>query len=279
MILIKLLPLRFFSRIFGLLARLYLLPGLRHLVLAGYSRIFRIQVQEAELPLGSYGTLHQFFIRKLKPGSRIVDDRETILCSPVDGKVLHAEPFQGNRLVQIKGLSYSLAELLGSEAEASNFANGTVFTIYLSPADYHRIHSPFSGFINQFHYIPGKLFPVNSFGVTNIPGLFAKNERIVTYLNVSYKRKEMTIAIIKVGALNVGNISLAYHDLHSNGWWPQTSKLQLLPQKVSIAKGDEMAIFHLGSTVQVILPEQMKGRSLVKPGEKVFMGQAIFTMD
>ncbi|HEX3014962.1 MAG TPA: archaetidylserine decarboxylase [Desulfobacteria bacterium] len=154
--------------------------------------------------------------------------------------------------------------------KARSYENGTFLTIYLSPSDYHRIHTPIAGEVRHSTYIPGTLFPVNPFGVRMVKGLFARNERLVTYLQ---SRNAGMVALVKVGAIIVGSVRVNYSDCTTNLPGGRLEKKDY-PAGIRLAKGEELGRFEFGSTV-ILLFQPGRIRLDVCPGQRVRMGQAI----
>ncbi len=264
------LPKNLLSHLMGLLSAS---SGSRALI-PWFARAFAIDLDEAERPLGSYASLTDFFTRRLKPGRRVADPGAASVVSPVDGTVAEYGRIDQGTMVQAKGRSYTVEALLGDAQRAEQFANGSYLTIYLSPRDYHRIHSPVDGVVTGASYIPGRLFPVNAFGVRAVDRLFARNERLITYLT----GEAGTVAVVKVGATMVGSARVVYD---------AELRTQRRPARVDhrtfsgpwLHKGDELGWFEFGSTV-ILLFEQ--GRVQLRPclqtGQRILMGQAVGTM-
>lgn len=262
------LPQNHISRLAGKMAR----SKFSKKLLKGYSRHFQIDVNEAEKSLEEYEHLTDFFTRKLKKGIRRVDPCPQSVVSPVDGTISELGTIQKDTLIQAKGIDYSVTQLLGKGKMAEVFRDGTFLTIYLSPSDYHRIHTPLAGTGISYTYIPGRLFPVNQIGVKNVKGLFARNERLITYLET----EAGLVAMVKVGAFIVGSVKVNYHkDVTTNPSHgiPSSQEIHPLP---SYKKGDEIGWFEFGSTVILLfekdkmnlLPELVSGQT-VKMGEKI----------
>jgi phosphatidylserine decarboxylase len=173
--------------------------------------------------------------------------------------------------MQAKGIFYNLSDLIPSKM-ADFFRNGSFITLYLSPGDYHRIHSPASGEILGFFNLPGKLFPVQEFIVKGIKGLFSKNERLISYLQTSKGK----IAVCKIGALNVGKISLAYHPCKTNKTFRKKEEVFFSEdKKIFIEKGEDLGVFHLGSTVILLFEKDLVKFADLKLKEKVRVGDRI----
>jgi phosphatidylserine decarboxylase len=231
---------------------------------------FAIDASQAEKPLDAYETLNEFFTRRLKPGLRPIQGGAKDVVSPVDGRVsAHGKILKG-KLWQVKGKTYSLADLLnGDKAMVERFTDGEFVTIYLSPQDYHRIHMPLGGKLVAASYVPGALFPVNDFAVRNVSNLFARNERLITYAETPAG----LMALLKVGATMVGSVKVVYGDLTTNvGAKRRSMKLDPTPR---LAKGDEVGRFEFGSTVVLLFEKERVKLRAFKPDEKVLLGQEI----
>lgn len=240
-------------------------------LIRAYSRVFRIDLAEAEQPPEAFTTFNEFFTRRLAPGKRPIDQRPGVVVSPSDSELvsLGAVPKDG-RLEQIKGSDYSLEALLGSAEEARLFATGLQATLYLSPAMYHRVHAPVSGRIRAWRHIPGRLFPVNRLGLYGVPGLFTRNERVVVSID---SEEQGRVAVVLVGAAHVGRISLAFTDLVTNrGRWGGFVQPD---QPIPLARGDELGTFNLGSTV-VLLVADAAHLSVASAGRLVRVGQPLW---
>ncbi|PTM59697.1 archaetidylserine decarboxylase [Desmospora activa] len=264
-----LLPTRLLSRWVGRFART---PFSRR-VIPYFIRRFDVDLAQVEKPVTQYETLMDFFVRGLKEGSRPVDrDPVSVVC-PVDGTVSQVGTIQGDNLIQAKGVDYSLEALLGGDKNDVNaFRGGTFLTLYLSPRDYHRIHTPVAGRVTHLTWIPGTLFPVNQLGVKRIPGLFTKNERLITYMETTAGR----MALIKVGATNVGSIRVTYDaEIGTN----RSGQKRMLRREYKVPpkeKGEEIGRFEFGSTVILLFPAQrVEWLDEIKPGSNVLMGQRI----
>lgn len=271
-LLLRLLPKNLVSRVAGFLADLELPAPVLNSVIQLYCQFYAVKRHEMKTPLGAMKTFNDFFTRELRPEVRPIDQTPGSVVSPVDGTIAEFGKIEQGLLVQTKGVLYSLADLVGEES-ATLFENGYFITIYLSPADYHRIHVPISGKIRKFSYFSGNLWPVNSFGVKQIGGLFALNERIVTPI----EGDQGVVGLVKVGATVVGKIKVNYSDLTSNSQKPTQLNLPIIPER-SYRKGAEIGLFQLGSTV-ILLFEKGKFKPVdIEPQMPVKLGQMIGKM-
>lgn len=217
-----------------------------------------------------------FFTRALKPGARpIVNGSHDIAC-PVDGAVSQAGTIRNERIFQAKGQDYSLETLLGGSAQrAVPFMDGTYATLYLSPRDYHRIHMPLTGRLLETIYLPGRLFSVNPRTTRCVPGLFARNERLVAIFDTAAG----PMALILVGAMFVAGIETVW----TGPIYPQVRKMQKFwdnrADNIILPRGAEMGRFNMGSTVIVLFSGQ-RGVDLaptIQPAAAVQMGQLLGT--
>ena len=217
---------------------------------------------------------NDFFTRPLKEGARPLPEDKTFAVSPADGAISQIGDIKNGRVFQAKGHDYSLIELLGGDAElGQEFMGGKFATIYLSPRDYHRIHTPVSGKLRQMIHVPGRLFSVNQGTVENIPRLFARNERVVSIFDTEHG----PMAVIMVGAINVASIETVWSGLVTpKRGQVETSSYGSAAQNIELQCGDEMGRFKLGSTAIVLFGEkQMEWLENWKSGMTIKMGEAL----
>lgn len=262
-----LLPKNTLSRIIGFFAN----KSFSKAFIPWFAKRYKINLEEAEFPIGDYPTLNQFFTRKLKAGRRpIADvDNEKVLISPVDGKIAQFGDIVDGKLIQAKGKTYTLSELLANEEEASLYKEGKFMTVYLAPTDYHRMHHYADGKITGYRYIPGKLFPVNEFSVGNVERLFPINERFNTYYDCNGRKT----GIVKVGATVVGKIKVTYCDVESN--ISKQGAAASFDEPIAIKKGDELGRFEMGSTVVMLFEKDAFNFESFELGEAVQLGQKL----
>ncbi len=266
---LKLLPKNLTSKLMGKLADLQVPSPLLLSFIRMYSRYYKVNLSEIRHPLSRFKSFNEFFTRELNPGSRPIDQKTGSIVSPVDGRIAEFGTIENRLLIQTKGIYYSLTDLVG-EKQAEIFENGYFVTFYLSPSDYHRIHSPAAGTVHEFSYFNGNLWPVNAVGVTNVGGLFSLNERIVTQLEGSFGK----LAIIKVGATVVGRIKLDYSDLTSNSGKRSQVHLPVFPPKI-YQKGQEIGQFQLGSTVILLFEKDRFKPAPIRQNQVVRMGESL----
>jgi phosphatidylserine decarboxylase len=231
-----------------------------------------VALEEAEFPLAHYRNLAQFFTRRLKENARPIQGP---LVSPIDGFLRGVGTVSSGTILQVKGRPYRVADLLGDELEATKFEGGAFFNFYLSPRDYHRIHLPCQGAIRSLRHLPGKLWPVNQWAVQNVERLFAVNERVVLSLTTPYGE----VAVVMIGALNVGGISVPFDHIQTNRWYwpwqrPAEHFIQYDPPK-SFNAGAEVGTFHMGSAVVLLFPPGVSPEQLPDGGQSVRMGEAL----
>jgi phosphatidylserine decarboxylase len=176
-----------------------------------------------------------------------------------------------SRLDQIKGRSYTVADLLGDRAQAALFTGGVHATLYLSPSMYHRVHVPVDGRITGWRYLPGRLYPVNAMAVRNVEGLFTVNERVAVTIDADGLGP---VAVVLVGATNVGRITLGFAGFVTNVGGPPVSVR--LERPLAVRRGDELGAFNLGSTVVLLAADGRLLPADAREGDIVRMGQALW---
>lgn len=246
-------------------------------VIRTFIRIFAVDMEAAAEPDPTrYAHFDAFFTRALKDSARPISAAvDTAIC-PVDGHVSEAGSIEHGRLIQAKGIDYSLATLLGGSRElAREFVGGTFATLYLSPRDYHRIHMPVAGRLREMHYVPGRLFSVSPHSTAHVRGLFTRNERLVTV----FETEHGPLALVLVGAMFVSGIETVWAGMVSNGrQGPVASAWDYGDHEPPIAldRGQEMGCFHMGSTVIAIFPAGVSTLDdAIRPGNPIRMGQPL----
>jgi len=270
----KIMPKSMLSMIFGWIALIPLPSGIMNGIIDWYSKKYGVILEEAVIPEEGFRNLNQFFTRELKKGARRIDKTAGSVVSTTDSRVDQFGTITKERIMQAKGITYSVRDLIPSQ-EAEKFIGGKFITLYLSPGDYHRIHSPVDGKITGFFNLPGKLYTVQEFMVNGLPDLFAVNERLITYIKTS----KGNVAVCKIGAMNVGKISLAYDDSVTNRLFgKKCEKLYMKEDHKAVKKGDEIGTFNLGSTVIILFEKGMMDFAKLKYGQKVKVGEKIGTL-
>lgn len=228
----------------------------------------------------SHPDFNTFFTRALHRSARPIDTHPSAIVSPVDGVVSEAGVIDGDQLLQAKGAYYSLTSLLGgSEERALPFMGGHFATLYLSPRDYHRIHMPVRGKLEEMIYVPGDLFSVNPRTARTVPRLFARNERVITVFQTACG----PMALVLVGAMFVANIETVWAGIVAPRGpreiltWGYRHRHADAPAIV-LDKGEEMGRFNMGSTVIVLFgPGAVDWTNELRAGHAVKMGQRIGT--
>ena len=265
------------SRLAGRLADMEGAPALRKRVIKWFIGRYGVNMSEAAEPdPTAYPTFNAFFTRALKPGIRPLAEGAKTLVSPVDGAISQIGAIDGDRVIQAKGQSFSLTELLGGDpGRAQDFTEGHFSTLYLSPSDYHRIHMPMDGRLREMVYIPGKLFSVNPVTAANVPGLFARNERVVCLFDT----EAGPMALVLVGAMIVGSVETVWSGIVAPGNGLVTSCRYDGDQAIQLRKGEEMGRFRLGSTVVMVMPKgSVQWNPEQQAGKSVRMGEAFGTL-
>jgi len=248
-------------------------PWIKNLLLRLFLSRFKVDLNEAVEPDPyAYESFNAFFTRALKPDARPLQGAADTLISPADGAISQFGPIRGGRIFQAKGHDYSAAELLGDAALADAFLNGDFCTIYLAPHNYHRLHMPLSGRLREWRYLPGRLFSVNPATARAMPGLFARNERVVTVFDTEFG----PMAMVLVGALFVGSVDTVWAGRitppHLRGglfrYGPQSP--------VELARGAEMGRFNMGSTVILLTPPgAVRWHGRLRPTQPLRMGEML----
>lgn len=213
---------------------------------------YQVNMAEAANPdITSYASFNDFFTRPLQAGARPIS--EAAFACPVDGAISQFGPIERDQIFQAKGHSYSTTALVGGDRElAAQFENGSFATLYLSPRDYHRIHMPCDGKLTRMIYVPGELFSVNPTTARGVPGLFARNERVVCVFESAHGPFVLTL----VGATIVGSMATVWHGVINP---PRPGSIREWRYEgdsaVYLKKGEEMGRFLLGSTVVMLFPK------------------------
>ncbi len=265
-------PQHLLSRMAGRLAR-STSPAVKSRLIRRFIRAYNVDMDEAGMPAADYVSFNDFFTRALKPGARpLADSAEYVLC-PADGAISQLGRIEDGRILQAKGQSYTAAELLGGDAgRAARFDGGHFITIYLSPSDYHRVHMPVAGRLEETRYIPGDLFSVNTATAAAVPRLFARNER----LSCIFGTDQGVVASVMVGAMIVASIETVWSGpVKPHG--KQVICTPYAPDKApQLDAGAEMGRFLLGSTVVLLFePGRIEWLDTLKPLDTVRMGQAL----
>ena len=269
----------------------YLLPKQAMTVLAGhianasagrittfiirqFIRHYGVNMDEAVNPdIHSYRTFNDFFTRALLAEKRPIAQADYV-C-PADGIISQLGIISGDRIFQAKGRNYSATTLVGGDSElARRFGGGHFATVYLSPRDYHRVHMPCSGRLTGMLHVPGTLFSVNPRTVRGVPGLFARNERVICV----FESEHGPFVMILVGATIVGSIATVWHGVVNPERSREVHEWQYGSQDILLGKGEEMGRFQLGSTVIMLFPEnRLVFNPLWAPAQAVRFGETMAT--
>jgi len=248
---------------------------LRRLVLSRFAATYGIDVSEAEKPLEDYAGFDEFFTRRLKPDARPVAGDPHSVVSPADGVVVECGLATAGQLIQAKGTLFSLAELLGDDQAAKRLDGGAYMITYLSPKDYHRVHSPVAGKVVGWRHMPGSLFSVSAKSVACEPGLFVRNERLVTLIEMDGGG---LCAVVMVAAVGVGHVTVSYDPdvaTHQEQFARAAVSHRSYEQPRPIGRGEELGIFHLGSTTIAVF---QPGRAVLgefAAGTSMKMGMSV----
>ncbi len=233
---------------------------------------YQVNMSEAaDSNVASYVSFNDFFTRALKDGARPLASAE-LIC-PVDGAISQFGTIRGQQIFQAKGHDYSSTALLGGDAAlAERFDDGSFATLYLSPKDYHRIHMPCSGRLQRMIYVPGELFSVNPTTARAVPGLFARNERVVCI----FESANGPFALVLVGATIVGSMATVWHGVVNSKRSGELQEWRYDDQAVDLQQGAEMGRFLLGSTVVLLFPKgPLQFNPNWAPGRAIRMGEVM----
>lgn len=274
--LLHILPRERLTRLVGKATSASLPQSVLNPVLGLYGRAYNVDLSEAIVPAQGFESFNAFFTRRLQDGTRPIDPDPTSVISPADGRLDDHGVISTASTFTVKGQSYSAGELLGDSDEALDYTAGEYFIVYLSPRDYHRVHAPVAGRVTRVRHLPGTLFPVNDFGVREVPGLLVRNERVVVYLDSEFHGR---VAVVFVGAFVVGRIDLAF-DAPARPPHGGKTVVRDYPEETApkLSRGDELGSFLLGSTVIVLVQPPARGRLCFEPKDlpsPTRVGQAI----
>jgi phosphatidylserine decarboxylase len=209
-----------------------------------YCRAYRVDLAECRKKKG-FGSFDEFFTRELCDGARPLPDDTRVVVSPADGRI-DSMGFVDGRTFAIKGRPYNVEELVGDPDDARRYEGGKGCVVYLSPRDYHRVHAPVAGTITTIRSMPGDYYPVNALGVRHVPNLFVRNRRVAIAIDTPPSSGFGRVTVVMVAAMVVGRITVTGVHERDVPLGEHT-----LDKPVSVARGDEIGIFHLGSTAVV----------------------------
>ncbi len=245
-----LLPHRLLSRLVMWGTRWTFTPW-KNFLIGRVVKAYDVNLAEAEsADFADYRNFNAFFTRALKAGARPQSGDASAIACPADGRLSEAGTIHADRILQAKGLRYTVAELLGDAVAAAPYADGCFVTVYLSPRDYHRVHMPLAGELVETVHVPGRLFSVATFAVAAIPRLFARNERLVCH----FRGQHGPFVVVLVGALLVSGIETAWAGVEVPPYASQITARDWRGRGIHLARGAEMGRFNMGSTAIVLLP-------------------------
>jgi phosphatidylserine decarboxylase len=260
--LLRILPRARISRAVGRLCEAPLPPTVSKAVANLYVKAYRVDMDEVVPQADPYPCFDAFFTRQLRPGARSIS-ADPVVC-PADGTMASTGPVDAGARIFVKGRPYDVGALIGDEKDAARYAGGAFAVVYLSPRDYHRVHSPVDGRITFVRGIAGDQYPVNAIGERHISRLFVRNQRVAIVIETEQVGR---VSLVMVGAVIVGRISVTV--LRE----PRVPAGQhRIDPPIEIARGDEIGIFHLGSTAVVLLEP---GVDIVRPTGTVRYGESL----
>ena len=259
---LRALPRVHISRAVGRLCDQPIPSGLARAVERAYCRAYQVNMDEAEGHLGSYPSFDAFFTRPLKKGTRRISADPAV--SPADGKLSCLGRVETDARILVKGQEYQVGELIGDDADAQHYSGGQFAVVYLAPGDYHRVHSPVDGRVTLLRGMPGDLFPVNSIGERYVPRLFVRNNRVAIVIDTEALGR---VTVVMVGATIVGRISVTA--MPGPAVPPGVHRIE---PGLAVARGDEIGMFHLGSTAVVLFEP---GLTLSRATGTVRLGQSL----
>ena len=246
---------------------------IKNIQIALISELTGVDWSESKLKSASdFESFNAFFTRELAARARPIDRDPGSFVVPCDGKISQCGRLTNDRLLQAKGRHYSLRDLLANDPAASKFHNGFFHTIYLAPRDYHRVHMPMSGHLQRMIHVPGRLFSVAPYSVHHVPGIFTRNERVISLFETSHG----PMAVILVGAMLVSSMETTWSGVITPPRGKRITTGDWSRREIQLEKGQEMGRFNMGSTVILLLTAGAVS-TLADYGEQdiVVMGQKL----
>jgi phosphatidylserine decarboxylase len=270
--LLHIYPKKLASRFAGRAATLAIPRVARPALLGGFAKRYRINLDEAELPVGDYPNLQSFFTRRLKAGVRPQDPLlPGAVNSPVDARILACGRIEADTAIQAKGLPYRVSELLTQHAPV--FDGGHFLTLHLSPREYHRIHVPIAGKVQSIARVEGELWPVYEASAKHVPRLYVRNRRAVWLAQGSGADEGLEVACVLVGATHVGGVVI---DERWLGGRPLPKTGGFAVEGLPCQPGDDLGTFQFGSTVVLLIGGAKAGgwkpsvrEGMVKVGQRL----------
>jgi phosphatidylserine decarboxylase len=253
--LMRVLPRRSVSRVMGRLADHAWHPWVGTAVVQLYARFYDVRFEECVASSG-WESFDAFFTRELRDGARPIDPDPLSIVSPADGRIDSMGKIDEGRTFQIKGRPYRVEELVGDDAAAQRYVGGGACVVYLSPRDYHRVHAPVDGVIRRVRSMPGDYFPVNGVGVQHVPKLFAVNRRVAIEIE---SETHGVVTVVMVAAIVVGRITVSCILERDVGFGDHAVDFP-------VRRGDEIGMFHLGSTAVVFVEKRGIDRWIATDG-------------
>jgi phosphatidylserine decarboxylase len=267
-----LLPHRFLSRLVLWGTRWTFAPW-KNFLIDWIVRSYDVDLGEAANPdKADYRHFNAFFTRALRPGARPQPAAADAIACPADGRVSQSGAITAGRILQAKGQDFSVAELLGDDAKAAAYADGSFLTVYLSPRDYHRVHMPLAGELVETLHVPGRIFSVAPFAVTAIARVFARNERLVCHFQSGHG----PFVVVLVGAMLVSGIETVWRGIEVPPYASKTIRRDYRGRGIRLGRGAEMGRFNMGSTAIVLIPARL-GRfdATLQPEQAVQVGTLV----
>lgn len=242
-------------------------PTVKNAFIRTFATAYGIKLDEYERQnWQDYTSFNDFFTRELKDGQRPISQKDGGIICPADGKISQIGQIKQDQILQAKGKSYEVGQLLADFELGKAMLDGSFATVYLAPTNYHRVHMPFDGTLVETIYVPGQLFSVNNETAENVPDLFARNERCVCVFDTAFGKA----CVVLVGAMIVAGIETV-----ATGKLQRQNHIQRQNHNVALKKGDELGRFYLGSTAIIVLPKQaqtawqggLQNSTVVKMGE------------
>jgi phosphatidylserine decarboxylase len=268
---LRFLPRTTITRAMGQLADVRWSPSLGRAVVGAYSRVYDVRLDEAAQSSG-WPSFDAFFTRPLRAGARVVEAAADAVVSPADGRLDSLGVIDDHSRFVVKGRPYAVEELVGDPAEASRYRGGVGCVVYLSPRDYHRVHSPVAGEIRTIRSLPGDYYPVNAVGVAHFPNLFARNRRVAIAIDTPETSGLGRVTVVMVAAMIVGRITVSGVDARD-----VPLGLHRLDPGLRVERGGEIGMFHLGSTAVVFLEARARGVWASSAGASVRYGERLLT--
>lgn len=264
------IPRRFATRLMGWFSHIDS-PTFARISIAVWRLFSDLDLSDARID--HFSSLHACFTRELKPGARPIDDDPRVVTSPCDGIVVACGPIDEGRLMQVKGCSYRLADLVMDPGLVQRYRGGQYVTLRLTPSMYHRFHAPHDCTVEHVTHIPGDMWNVNPAALKRVPGLYCRNERVV--IRLIFEGSNEVVTLVAVAAILVAGIRLRFFDLLLNSSYRGATEL---PCHASLRKGEEMGWFEHGSTIIVLAPPGMTVAEGVSERAKLRLGRPIMLL-